>query len=233
MRLGEAGNVLLSNRNPNVTLGFVSAVQRGYDVCVSRALAAPSGDAAPASSVPTDPSASADASRSKRSAGYAALQDAGGRARSDSILARLDAEITQLKKGGGTSPNLSSSEPSSKYQSLSSGAGSAEERERTSKDVEASTPAQEPSDVARQLRAQNQALTDAMQQLREAAQASEERAVAAEARAAALEELVKEAERRAKASGWPVRIVLCNNSRVRGMRCESDPFALVQRRAWR
>jgi outer membrane murein-binding lipoprotein Lpp len=102
-----------------------------------------------------------------------------------------------------------------------------------SQGVGASTPEQE-SEAVKQLKAQNQALTDAMQQLRETAQASEERAAAAEIRAAALEELVKEAERRAKASGRPVKTLFCIiKSRACGMCCESDPFALAQRPVWR
>jgi hypothetical protein len=238
MSFAEAGDILLTNRNPDITLGFVSAVQRGYDVCVSRVLPAPApnGDATTASGDPAEQSASAAASCSKRSAGAANSPAAGSpdsRASNDSILARLDAEITQLRKGENTSPELSSESSSKSASQTSSGAGGAARHERMSQGVGASTPEQE-SEAVKQLKAQNQALTDAMQQLRETAQASEERAAAAEIRAAALEELVKEAERRAKASGRPVKTLFrIIKSRARGMCCESDPFALAQRPVWR
>ena len=130
MSFAEAGDILLTNRNPDITLGFVSAVQRGYDVCVSRVLPAPApnGDATTASGDPAEQSASAAASCSKRSAGAANSPAAGSpdsRASNDSILARLDAEITQLRKGENTSPELSSESSSKSASQTSSGAGGA------------------------------------------------------------------------------------------------------------
>ena len=103
MSFAEAGDILLNTVNSDITLGFVSAVQRGYDVCVSRALAAapaPSEEAAVLAGDSKRHSGSTATNCSKR--GYTADSQSESspthNSNSDSILARLDAEITQLKK---------------------------------------------------------------------------------------------------------------------------------------
>jgi hypothetical protein len=108
MSFAEAGDILLNTVNSDITLGFVSAVQRGYDVCVSRELAAapaPSEEAAVPAGDSKRHSGSTATNCSKRGyldvAIFADSQSASSttlNSSSDCIIARLDTEITQLKK---------------------------------------------------------------------------------------------------------------------------------------
>lgn len=234
MSFAEAGDILLNNLNSDITLGFVSAVQRGYDVCISHALSAataPSEEAANAAGNSKRQSGSTATDCSKRDCS-ADLQSAASpklNTSNDSIIARLDVEITQLKKYEPACPSSKTSrnyvdhccessanatthmsscdEVSSSASTLtrsksksppnSSVMARAAQHKHTLQGNEASTTAQESIGLVKQLKAQNQTLVAALQ-------ASEERAIDAEARAAALKELVKEAERRAKASGRSV-----------------------------
>jgi len=244
MSFAEAGDILLNTVNSDITLGFVSAVQRGYDVCVSRALAA--------ASAPSE-EAAVPAGDSKRHSGS-----------SDSIIARLDTEITQLKKYELSTPSSKTSKNSADHccessanatthmsscDEVSSSASTftrsnsksppnssvmarTAQHEHTLQGDEARTPAQESSGLVKQLKGAGEEAQAYIQTLVAALQASEERANAAEARAAALEELVKEAERRAKASGRPVKPLYIETLDWRRLCIESDPFAFVQKRVW-
>ena len=125
MSFAEAGDILLNTVNSDITLGFVSAVQRGYDVCVSRALAAasaPSEEAAVPAGDSKRHSGSTATNCSKRGyldvAIFADSQSASSttlNSSSDCIIARLDTEITQLKKYELSTPSSKTSKNSADH----------------------------------------------------------------------------------------------------------------------
>lgn len=108
MGFKEAGDILLDNTSPKISLGFVSAVQRGYDVVISRT----GGDAEAASTSSQEALGGTNKQPGPATSffcGRGTNEQSEQGTKSDSILARLDAEISHLKTSSAeTSPTQSS-----------------------------------------------------------------------------------------------------------------------------
>ena len=245
MGLAEAGPILLTNHSKNISLGFVSAVQRGYNVCVSRS----SLEASTLCTITSLPAVDiTQVQPDEKAALIRCTTDSLPQdkcPRSESILARLDAEITHLKMGRSTdciittrssiassmntSPTSRSSmntSPTSRSSTRSSDGGSstsnrfqgAAEQQHMVEMAAADIDRNEPapeSASVKQLHEQNQELTKSMQLLQKSVNAAESRAVMAEARASNAETAAKEAERRAKAAEARLAVIKAELTRLK------------------
>ena len=207
MSFAEAGHLLLNTAGHKISLGFVSAVQRGYEVSVSR----------PSDGVEPGPGGAHEIEEKVSITSFSSRSSASTPAEpnnSISIIARLDAEIIQLKNSplsyvdispiNGTEPSQSNKSVS--YSSIRSLNRSEMQesnqglRPRDDDRLSARTPAdasvQEQSALIKKLLEQNQTLITSLHEMRDKAAAADEKAKQADENARIFERRAKAAEAR-------------------------------------